>query len=240
MDIILEDSTEFNNLSNYSNHTISYELEFGRWPSISHYYQAMKFLHEKSKVDIIDRIRHAESPLIAEQLGAKRYPESQNWFQRTFKAKSFYKINDEWKSLKLGFMEKALKAKIIEHEDVRNTLISTGNKNLILRSDNQFWGIDNDNQGQNEFGKLLMKLRAIYLEKGNLVEQMLPPWVVYPEYDRVSSAWRQGDGEEYLWNYTSWFVGLSITEKKEYINRFPANGDWKDFYKTYVTAQNNM
>ena len=57
-------------------------------------------------------------------------------------------------------MEEILRAKAIQHEDVRNTLRSTGNREIFENSPTDgVWGMGPDCKGQNMLGTIWMKIR---------------------------------------------------------------------------------
>ena len=61
-------------------------------------------------------------------------------------------------------MLKALLAKFIQHKGLRMLLIKTGSRQLVEHTSNDnFWGDGGDGTGQNNLGKLLMKIRDILM-----------------------------------------------------------------------------
>ncbi len=64
----------------------------------------------------------------------------------------------------LTLMEKILIAKYEQHEDVRKALAKTGNRYMAEDSPtDSFWWVGPDGMGENNLGKLRMKLREKYL-----------------------------------------------------------------------------
>lgn len=71
------------------------------------------------------------------------------------------KVTKEWHDNKVTMMEEILNAKIDQHEKVKRVLLETGNRTIVENSPmDSFWGIGPDGTGNNELGKLYMKLRS--------------------------------------------------------------------------------
>lgn len=124
--------------SNFSPHPI--KLDGKVWPTSEHYFQSQKF----SDRDIVRRVQHAKSPGEAAKIGRnKNNP-----------------LRADWEDVKDGIMRKAVMAKVVQHEDVRMILLSTGTAKLIehTRNDN-YWGDGGDGTGKNMLGKILMSVR---------------------------------------------------------------------------------
>lgn len=67
---------------------------------------------------------------------------------------------------KYEIMERITRAKLEQHEDVRNVLLATGDRELLKVYDTDYdWGTGADFSGKNNFGKLWMKLRAELQDK---------------------------------------------------------------------------
>jgi predicted NAD-dependent protein-ADP-ribosyltransferase YbiA (DUF1768 family) len=57
-------------------------------------------------------------------------------------------------------MERILRAKLDQHPHIKKKLIETGNRDIIEASkDDEFWGWGPNKTGQNNHGKIWMKLR---------------------------------------------------------------------------------
>lgn len=124
--------------SNFSSHPI--KLDGKVWPTSEHYFQAQKF----SDKEIVRRVQNARSPGEAAKIGRnKNNP-----------------LRADWEDVKDGIMRKAVMAKVLQHEDVRMILLSTGTAKLIehTRNDN-YWGDGGDGTGKNMLGKILMSVR---------------------------------------------------------------------------------
>ncbi|GAA4421412.1 NADAR family protein [Bremerella cremea] len=114
----------------------------GVWyPTSEHYFQAMKFEDE----EYCEKIRTTKSPMIAARLGRSRK----------------VKIRDDWESVKVDVMRKAVQAKFAEHAKLRDLLLETGDEPIIEAAGRDyFWGAGKDGSGQNWLGKILMEIRA--------------------------------------------------------------------------------
>ncbi len=125
-------------LSTFSKHAI--ELEGKVWPSVEHYYQAMKFENEAYQ----EKIRHAEHPKQARKLGRSR----------------FKRIRRDWKKLKRIYMTRALYTKCQMHAEVKERLLATDDSRLVESSQyDYYWGCGRDRRGLNTYGQVLMDVR---------------------------------------------------------------------------------
>lgn len=141
------------NLSNMSAHPI--EIEGVKYPTVEHYFQAMK-AKEFDDQEVYDKILKAKTPKAAKALGKK--------------VKKF--VKEVWDAKKDLIMETGVRAKFVQHPELRKELMATEDK-LIGEADprNTYWGIgtsmDLDKakspskwRGQNKLGKMLMTLRS--------------------------------------------------------------------------------
>ena len=64
----------------------------------------------------------------------------------------------DWDDTKDDIMYNILTLKFDQHKNIKNNLINTGLRPIIIVSDNNYWGYS-DNLGKNKLGILLMKLR---------------------------------------------------------------------------------
>lgn len=72
-------------------------------------------------------------------------------------------VHPEWSKTKFDRMRKVLQAKFTQHEDLKQLLLSTGNKRLVEvatvdNAVNRLWGEVNG-KGKNKLGELLMEVR---------------------------------------------------------------------------------
>lgn len=122
-------------LSNFSAHQVEYQGEV--YMTAEHAYQAQKF---KDSL-IIEKIKNAKSAYLAREYGQAKEGRKEDFD-------------------KLGVMKAVISAKLSGHEDVRQTLLSTG-ESIIVKNhpDDYFWGIGLDGTGENMMGKIWMELR---------------------------------------------------------------------------------
>lgn len=124
-------------LSNFYKTKIT--IDGKEYPSTEHYFQAMKFSDE----EVQEKIRTTPKPSDAKKLAHK------------------FKAREDWWNISKDIMEKALMTKF-SLPNMKEKLLETGNK--ILQEGNTwgdtFWGIDiKTGEGENNLGKLLMKVR---------------------------------------------------------------------------------
>jgi len=119
-----------------------FEEEGLYWPSVEHYFQAMKFPGEDNAA-YREQIRTAPTTGIAKDLG-----------RTTARA-----IRADWDSVRDSVMRHALRMKFA-HPKLRRVLLSTGASQLAENSPSDYyWGIGKTGQGSNRLGQLLMEVR---------------------------------------------------------------------------------
>jgi len=141
------------NLSNMSAHPI--EIEGVKYPTVEHYFQAMK-AKEFEDQEVFDKIVKSKTPKAAKALGKK--------------VKNF--VTEVWDAKRDAIMETGLRAKFVQHPELRKELMATEDK-LIGEADprDTYWGIGTSMdleksktpskwRGQNKLGKMLMTLRS--------------------------------------------------------------------------------
>ncbi len=94
-------------------------------------------------------------------------------------------------------MERALLAKFNQNKDLERLLLSTGKRTLAENSPyDKYWGVGDDNSGQNKLGLLLMEVRSqlARLQSAQEEKEMLqlgwnvpkrPPSIIIPDNDPV-------------------------------------------------------
>lgn len=133
-------------LAPFSRH--GFVLEGLEWPSVEHYYQAMKFDDPSYR----EQIRGASHPAKAHKLGRKRRP----------------RIRRDWDRVRETIMTRGTYMKCQTHEEVAEALLATGGRMLVEDSQyDYFWGIGRDGRGYNRYGKVLSRVRArLHEERG--------------------------------------------------------------------------
>lgn len=141
------------NFSNMSAHPI--EIEGVKYPTVEHYFQAMK-AKAFNDVEIYEKIVKAKTAKAAKALGKK--------------VKNF--VTEVWDAKRDLIMETGLRAKFVQHPELRKELMETEDK-VIGEADprDTYWGIGTSMdlekakspskwRGQNKLGKMLMNLRS--------------------------------------------------------------------------------
>lgn len=126
-------------LSNFSPH--GFTLGGRAWPTVEHFYQALKFWDENQQ----ERVRQAPTPGEAKRRG--REPG----------------MRPDWDLRKEAVMQTALRAKFSYefNPNLVDRLKGTGSLTLIEDSlTDYYWGCGIDDTGMNRLGHLLMSLRS--------------------------------------------------------------------------------
>lgn len=132
---------EFFCLDNFSSFAVVHKGI--KYPTIEHAYQALKF--EKTAPEIAKRILESFSSYEA----------------LTIAHENVDKQNPNWDKIKVSIMEELLRLKLEQNPYVKRKLLET--KDYMLCEDSpkdSFWGIGKNRDGQNQLGKLWMKLRS--------------------------------------------------------------------------------
>jgi ribA/ribD-fused uncharacterized protein len=142
----------YRNFSNDSEHPV--EIDGQKFNTVEHYFQAMK-AKEFDDQEVYKKIVSSKTPKAAKAAGKK--------------VKNF--ATEIWDSKREAVMEKGVRAKFVQHPELRKELLETGDK-IIGKADarNTFWGIGTGMssekakyptkwRGQNKLGKLLMEIR---------------------------------------------------------------------------------
>ncbi|MCY3621092.1 MAG: NADAR family protein [Gammaproteobacteria bacterium] len=134
-----------NPLASYSKH--AFRLDSLDWPSVEHYYQAMKFDDRA----IREEIRNAPHPDKAARIARR---------QRR-------RVRTGWDDVKEVYMTRATYTKCRTHADVADALLATGEKTIIETSQyDYYWGCGRDTRGRNVYGRVLTNVRQRLREEG--------------------------------------------------------------------------
>ena len=135
--VINKFSGEYRFLSNFF--PCELEIDGVCWPSVEHYYVAMK----TDNPEIQEEIRNNPSPGKVKRIG-----------------RSLVLISN-WDEIKLDVMNKAVRAKFNQNPDLAALLIATENSMLVEGNTwgDVFWGVCNG-KGENWLGKILMQTRS--------------------------------------------------------------------------------
>lgn len=114
---------------------------YGRWWNwVEAPYQAEKSL-DRAEQDLIWQVK---KPMEARDLGQK------------------VKMRDGWDLVKDMVMYDCVMAKFLQHKDIRDQLMATGDEDLIedtTTSNDMYWGCGADGTGRNQLGQTLMRVR---------------------------------------------------------------------------------
>ena len=117
-----------------------FELDGAVWPTVEHYYQAMKF----EDPELREAVRKAPDAAAAQQL-AKRHRRRQR---------------KDWPQLKRTMMTRAVYVKCRAWPTLTDELLATGELKLVENSQyDYYWGCGRDLRGDNVYGKVLMDVR---------------------------------------------------------------------------------
>ncbi|WP_230658542.1 NADAR family protein [Psychrobacter sp. I-STPA10] len=129
---------DYGEFSNFARFAI--QLKGKTWATVEHYFQAQKFAGTAYE----SQIQKATSPMKAAEMGRSRK----------------IKMRRNWDNIKVNVMLEALRAKFSQHSELKELLLSTGDKILVEHTENDsYWGDGGDGSGKNRLGKLLMKVR---------------------------------------------------------------------------------
>jgi ribA/ribD-fused uncharacterized protein len=137
-------------------HMISLKIDGVTWPSVEHYYQAMKFDPNVAKnLKHIEDIKNANSPFYAKKLGSNRN----------------YTLKTNWNEIRNQVMLTALRAKFDPKQNkiISKKLIDTGDAILIEESNDDYWGCGKYNSGKNTLGKLIMQVRSEIIKSKKII-----------------------------------------------------------------------
>jgi len=111
---------------------------------VQHYFQAQKFVGTPRE----EEIRNAPTPQHAKNLGfSKSTP-----------------IRSDWEAVKQDVMKIGLLAKFTQHEDLKQLLLSTGDRVIFRHAGDEYWADKMDGTGQNHIGKIMMVVRTMLQE----------------------------------------------------------------------------
>lgn len=124
-------------LSAFSAHAVEYKGV--SYPTVEHTYHCQRYSDE----NIQKEIREATSAY-------KSWETSQKYRSQQL---------PNWDEIKGAVMEEICRAKLAQHDDVKQALIESREDVIVKDFPDPYWGI-NETAGRNEMGKIWMKLRA--------------------------------------------------------------------------------
>lgn len=122
---------------------LGFELDGASWPTVEHYYQAMKFDSDELKA----KVRSAKTARKAQKIG-------KNFLNRL-------KVRKDWAEIKATVMTRAIYIRAKTHDKAARALLDTDGRQL-MENDNYdyYWGCGRDRRGENRYGKVLMNVRG--------------------------------------------------------------------------------
>jgi ribA/ribD-fused uncharacterized protein len=122
--------------SNFSGHPILVDGKI--YKTTEHYYQSKKIINPENQ----ELVRKSKTAKECKNL-AYTFP-----------------LREDWEKVKYEIMKEALRFKTLQHEDVKQILVSTGNEELAEDSPYDYvWGLGKDGSGTNWLGKAWMEIR---------------------------------------------------------------------------------
>ncbi len=117
-----------------------FTLDGAEWPTVEHYYQAMKFDDAAYR----EEIRQAATVAVAVKMG-------KSWGHQRRK---------DWKKNSIVVMTRGTYIKCRTYPAIAQELLDTGEITIAeLSMYDYFWGSGRDMRGMNNFGKMLMSVR---------------------------------------------------------------------------------
>ena len=134
------------------------------WPTVEHYYQAMKFPNDPVWQE---EIRNARTPAAAKRMGLDRA----------------HPVRADWEAVKVPYMRMALEAKFRQNPTALAYLLQSQGRQLVYSTKaDPFWGEGRGGNGQNKLGVLLMEVRQ------KLRDMPVAELLLREQGDRVSAA----------------------------------------------------
>ena len=129
----------YGEFSNFAAYPI--QLRSKIWPTSEHYFQARKYAGTAFE----EMVRAAPTPMQAATLGRDRT----------------LPLRKDWWVVKDEVMREAVYAKFIQHEELRQKLLATGDAVLVEHTENDRYWADGGTVGKgvNMLGKILMEVR---------------------------------------------------------------------------------
>lgn len=120
-----------------------------KWKSSEHYYQACKLAYDP---ELYVKVYHCATPMASKMVGHK-YPMIENWECTP---------DENGRYLKDRVMFDVVLNKVIQNDDILQTLLHTGTSKLAESSPKDYyWGVGADGTGKNMLGIILMEVRDL-------------------------------------------------------------------------------
>lgn len=126
-------------LANFSEHPIC--IDGSTWQTVEHYFQAQKFIDSRLRLIVQNQPTAAAAKHFAKQNATSR--------------------RSDWLLVRDEVMFRGIRAKFLQHEDLRDKLLGTTPAIIVEDCDDDlYWCGGRRNAGKNRMGELLMQLRA--------------------------------------------------------------------------------
>lgn len=130
--------TKYGEFSNFDHHGITLGKKF--WKTSEHYFQAKKFVGTKHESEV----RKCKSASDAARMGRDRS----------------LPLRRDWETVKDNVMREAVLAKFVQHKELKELLLSTGDEALVEHTEkDSYWADGGDGMGKNMLGIILMEIR---------------------------------------------------------------------------------
>ncbi len=130
---------EFYPLSSFSSFMVEWKGVL--YMTAEHAYHTEKFIDP----EIIEKIKNTRSAHDAFKL-AREYAD---------------KVRPDWFDIRVDVMEQIVRAKVAQHPYVKKKLLETGDREIVEDSwRDDFWGWGPNKDGQNQLGKIWMRVRS--------------------------------------------------------------------------------
>ena len=134
------------------------------YPTVEHAFNAQKVADDDPKVEeyrlaLSTNISDVLTPNAAKKFGKESFKEDD------------FTLRDDWDDVKLKIMEEIIRDYYMSNTDLIDKLIETDNKLLVHKGFgvDTFWGVDKNDEGKNNHGNILMKLREEF-KNANLLD----------------------------------------------------------------------
>ena len=107
-------------------------------------------MSEEYRIALSTNVTDIITPSAAKKFGGKN----------SFKENK-YNLRDDWDNIKLKIMEEIIREYYLSNIEYIDKLLKTNNKLLVYKGNkiNDYWGVNKKNEGRNNLGNILMKLR---------------------------------------------------------------------------------
>jgi ribA/ribD-fused uncharacterized protein len=138
--LFYREDDDFGEFSNFAKYPIT--IDGVDWYTSEHYFQAMKFTDYPAYQE---QIRNTKTCTTIKRMGGTRK----------------FKLRADWEHVKEDIMMTALRAKFTQHDELKQLLLSTGDKLLVEHTANDVYWADGGGRGKglNRLGALLVQLR---------------------------------------------------------------------------------